>query len=147
MGLIIDAISNNHPQIGNDNIIKAINGRKKGTHAFITEYRRIVWECIIWPLFLEAKRPYFTLQEYHLKRDEFNSTHNIPSWELGYGLSSLVAKGILYKKGGNRYWIHNQLSPFVYGEAVVDYGFAIKHVTYIYRRKRSAKLNTSMGVS
>lgn len=114
---------------------KSINGRKKGTHASITEYRRIVWECIIWPLIMEAKRPYFTLQEYHLKRNEFTSAHKIPYSELGYGLASLIAKGIVYKKSRNQYSIHSQLSPYIDRETNLDYGFAIKHVTYLYRGK------------
>lgn len=42
MGLIIDAISIDNQQNSNYNNSKPINGGKKGTHAFITEYRRIV---------------------------------------------------------------------------------------------------------
>jgi hypothetical protein len=62
---------------------------------------------------MEAKRPDFTLQEYHLKRNEFNSAHKIPYSELGYGLASLIAKGIVYKKSRNQYSIHSQLSPYI----------------------------------
>jgi hypothetical protein len=51
------------------------------------------------------------------------------------GLASLIAKGIVYKKSRNQYSIHSQLSPYIYRETNLDYGFAIKHVTYLYRGK------------
>jgi hypothetical protein len=70
-----------------------------------------------------------------IKRNEFTSAHKIPYSELGYGLASLIAKGIVYKKSRNQYSIHSQLSPYIYRETNLDYGFAIKHVTYLYRGK------------
>ena len=49
--------NNNNPS--NSINIKSISERrKKGKHAFITEYRRIVWERIIWPLVIESKKEF-----------------------------------------------------------------------------------------
>lgn len=94
MGLSIDAIKNDvYYSSGDYKDNKSFDGIKKGTHAFITECRRIVWEHIIWPIFLKTQKPLFTLKEYHLKRDEFISANGIHGWNLGYGLSSLIAKG------------------------------------------------------
>ncbi|MDQ3562058.1 MAG: hypothetical protein M3382_03580, partial [Thermoproteota archaeon] len=45
--------------------------RTKGKHASSTENRRMVWENVVWPLVLELNRSYFTLKEYHAKRDSF----------------------------------------------------------------------------
>jgi hypothetical protein len=101
MRLIIDATkNNNHYRNGNFNVNdnNTINRRTKGTHAFITECRRIVWEYIIWPIIVKTRKPYFTRKEYHLRRDEFISAHSIHVWDLGCGLSSLISKGILHKK-------------------------------------------------
>ena len=43
----------------------------KGKHASSTENRRMVWEKIVWPLILDVDRSYFSLKEYHIKRDQF----------------------------------------------------------------------------
>jgi hypothetical protein len=135
MRLIIDATkNNNHYRNGNfnDNDNNTINRRTKGTHAFITECRRIVWEYIIWPIIVKTRKPYFTLKEYHLRRDEFISAHSIHVWDLGCGLSSLISKGVLYKKDRDQYWIHYRLNPYIHTDAVLDYGFAMKHVKSIH---------------
>ena len=135
MRLIIDCTDNNNQyRKGNfsDNVndTKPINRRTKGTHAFITECRRIVWEYIIWPIIVKTRKPYFTRKEYHLRRNEFISANNIHMWDLGCGLSSLVSKGILYKKDRDQYWIHHRLNPYIH-RRVLDYGFAIKRVNSI----------------
>jgi hypothetical protein len=133
MGFIIDVTKNDYQFRSVDsNNDKPINRRKKGTHAFITECRRIVWEYIIWPLVVKTKKPYFTLREFHLERDELTSAHNIHRWDLGYGLSSLISKGILFRKDGDQYWIHYRLNPYVYRGTDLDYGFAMKHVNSMH---------------
>ena len=48
----------------------------KGKHASSTENRRMVWEKIIWPLVLGVNRSYFSLKEYHVKRDQFCQTQD-----------------------------------------------------------------------
>src|SRR5919108_1260045 len=62
----------------------------KGKHAYSTENRRLVWKYIIWPLVLQLNRQFFTLQEYHIKRDEFSRIYNISTARLSAGLISLV---------------------------------------------------------
>lgn len=132
MGLGIDTIRNDLQLRSDYKDNMSFDGIKKGTHAFITECRRIVWEHIIWPIVLKTKKPYFTLKEYHLKRDEFISAHGIHGWDLGYGLSSLLSKGILCKKDRGQYWIHYRLNPYICSGISLDYAFAIKHVNYIH---------------
>ena len=139
MRLTINATKNDNNDYRNDNYSdnnKPINRLTKGTHAFITECRRIVWEHIIWPIIVKTKKPYFTLKEYHLKRDEFISAYNIHGWDLGYGLSSLISRGILNKKDRGQYWIHYRLNPYICRGIELDYGFAIKHVNSIHKGKK-----------
>src|SRR5215467_2273444 len=82
----------------------------KGKHASSTENRRMVWEKIIWPLVLDVNRSYFSLKEYHVKRDQFCQTYKIRPSKVACGVVSLLVKGILVreKKGGgeNTYSIH-----------------------------------------
>ena len=48
MELSIDAIKNDRQFRSDDyNDYNSVDGRKKRTHAFITECRRIIWEHII----------------------------------------------------------------------------------------------------
>ena len=70
----------------------------KGKHAHSTEYRRLIWEMIVWPLIIETNRPYFSIDEYQSKRVLFSKESNIPSSKLSGGLISLVVKGILIKE-------------------------------------------------
>lgn len=108
---------------------------KEHMHSLL-KCRRIVWEHIIWPIIVKTKKPYFTLKEYHLKRDEFISAYNIHGWDLGYGLSSLISRGILNKKDRGQYWIHYRLNPYICRGIELDYGFAIKHVNSIHKGKK-----------
>ncbi|MDQ4050925.1 MAG: hypothetical protein M3093_04865, partial [Thermoproteota archaeon] len=79
--------------------------RTKGKHASSTENRRMVWENVVWPLVLELNRSYFTLKEYHAKRDSFcTKTGTSPSRVAG-GFVSLLVKGILVRSK-NMYSIH-----------------------------------------
>lgn len=41
---------------------------KRGAYADKTYDRRVGWNNVIWPLILELDRPYFTLDEYRMKR-------------------------------------------------------------------------------
>ena len=139
MELSIGAIKNDRQTRNHDyKDYNSVDGRKKGTHAFITECRRIIWEHIIWPIVIKTKKPYFTLKEYHLKRDEFISTHthNIHGGNLRFGLSSLISKGLLYKKDRGQYWIHYRLNPYIYRGTDLEYGSAIKQVNYTRMRSR-----------
>jgi hypothetical protein len=63
--------------------------RRKGKNAFATENRRVVWECIAWPLILQINRQYFTLEEYHIKQNRFCEIYtNISHKRLLRGLIS-----------------------------------------------------------
>ena len=68
----------------------------KGKYASSTENRRLVWEYVIWPLILDVNRNYFTLQEYHIKRDYVCEN-----------------KEILPFQGCRRVWCHFWLKAFL----------------------------------
>jgi hypothetical protein len=97
----------------------------KGKHAHSTEYRRLIWEMIVWPLIIEKNRPYFSIDEYQLKRIIFSKESNIPSSKLSGGLISLVVKGILIKEE-NVYSLHYRLIPYLRKKAILTYGQALK---------------------
>ena len=97
----------------------------KGKHAHSTEYRRLIWEMIVWPLIIEKNRPYFYKDEYQLKRIIFSKESNIPSSKLSGGLISLVVKGILIKEE-NIYSLHYRLIPYLRKIATLTYGQALK---------------------
>ena len=97
----------------------------KGKHAHSTEYRRLIWEMIVWPLIMEKNRPYFSIDEYQLKRVIFSKESNIPSSKLSGGLISLVVKGILIKEE-NIYSLHYRLIPYLRKKATLTYGQALK---------------------
>ena len=99
--------------------------RSKGKHAHSTEYRRLIWEMIVWPLIMEKNRPYFSIDEYQLKRVIFSKESNIPSSKLSGGLISLVVKGILIKEE-NIYSLHYRLIPYLRKKATLTYGQALK---------------------
>ena len=97
----------------------------KGKHAHSTEYRRLIWEMVVWPLIIETNRPYFSLDEYQSKRILFSKESNIPSSKLSGGLISLVVKGILIKEE-QIYSLHYRLIPYLRKKALLTYGQALK---------------------
>ena len=101
------------------------DSRTKGKHAHSTEYRRLIWEMIVWPLILEQNRPYFSINEYQSKRVLFSKESNIPSSKLSGGLISLVVKGILIKEE-HIYSLHYRLIPYLRKKAILGYGQALK---------------------
>ena len=101
------------------------DSRSKGKHAHSTEYRRLIWEMIVWPLIMEKNRPYFSIDEYQIKRVIFSKESNIPSSKLSGGLISLVVKGILIKEE-NIYSLHYRLIPYLRKKATLTYGQALK---------------------
>lgn len=100
----------------------------KGKHASSTQNRRMVWENIIWPLILEVNRSYFTLKEYHFKRDKFCENRNIQSSKVAGGFVSLLVKGILIRQK-NIYSIHYRLIPYMRKKFNLEYGQAIREVS------------------
>jgi hypothetical protein len=101
------------------------DSRIKGKHAHSTEYRRLIWEMIVWPLIIEQNRPYFSINEYQSKRVLFSKESNLPSSKLSGGLISLVVKGILIKEE-HIYSLHYRLIPYLRKKAILTYGQALK---------------------
>jgi hypothetical protein len=101
--------------------------RGKGKHASSTENRRMVWENVVWPLILDVNRSYFTLKEYHAKRDRFCKDTGIPASRVAGGFVSLLIKGIL-ARNKNIYSIHYRLIPYLRKRAILEYGQVIREV-------------------
>jgi hypothetical protein len=101
--------------------------RKKGKHASSTQNRRTVWEGVIWPLILEVNRSYFTLDEYHTKRDSFCLTNNIPQPRIAGGFVSLLVKGILTREE-KIYSIHYRLIPYMRKKVNLEYGQVMREI-------------------
>lgn len=101
---------------------------EKGKHASSTQNRRMVWENIIWPLVLDVNRSYFTLKEYHFKRDKFCNNRKIQSSKVAGGFVSLLVKGILVRQK-SIYSIHYRLIPYMRKKASLEYGQAIREAS------------------
>jgi hypothetical protein len=102
--------------------------KRKGKHASSTHNRRMVWECVIWPLILEVKRSYFTLNEYHYKRDNFCMKNNIPQPKVAGGFVSLLVKGILVRDK-KIYSIHYRLIPYMRKKVPLEYGLVMREIS------------------
>jgi hypothetical protein len=101
--------------------------RTKGKHASSTENRRMVWENVVWPLVLELNRSYFTLKEYHAKRDSFCGKTGISSSKVAGGFVSLLVKGIIVRDK-NIYSIHYRLIPYMRKKAELEYGLVTREI-------------------
>jgi hypothetical protein len=105
--------------------------RIKGKHASSTENRRMVWENVVWPLVLEMNRSYFTLKEYHAKRDSFCKKTGISPSKVAGGFVSLLVKGNIVSSK-NMYSIHYRLIPYMRKKAELEYGL-VSRETYTKR--------------
>lgn len=103
------------------------DAREKGKHASSTENRRMVWENVVWPMILDINKPYFTLKEYHARRDEFCRTAGVPASKVAGGFVSLLIKGIL-ARNKNIYSIHYRLIPYMRKKVQLEYGQVIREV-------------------
>jgi len=101
--------------------------KKKGKHASSTENRRLVWEFVIWPLILEVNRNYFTLHEYHKKRDKVCQEKEMIPSKIAGGFVSLLVKGIVVREK-NIYSIHYKLIPYMRKKVQLDYGTVIREI-------------------
>jgi hypothetical protein len=101
--------------------------KSKGKHASSTENRRMVWENVVWPLIIEINRSYFSLGEYHSKRDEFCKVSGVSPSKVAGGFVSLLIKGIL-ARNKNVYSIHYRLIPYMRKKVTLDYGLVIREV-------------------
>ena len=101
--------------------------RRKGKHASSTENRRMVWENVVWPLVLEMNRSYFTLKEYHAKRDSFCRRSGVSPSKVAGGFVSLLVKGIIVRSK-NIYSIHYRLIPYMRKKAELEYGLVTREI-------------------
>src|ERR671939_160028 len=99
----------------------------KGKHASSTENRRMVWENVVWPLVLEMNRSYFTLKEYHAKRDSFCKKAGVSPSKVAGGFVSLLVKGIIVRSK-NMYSIHYRLIPYRRKKADLEYGLVTREI-------------------
>ena len=97
---------------------------KKGKNAISTLRRRFVWEQVIWPLFLDSNRPYFTLDQYHKKRDRVCDLNGISHNRLSGGFISLVYRGVLQRESAY-YSLNYRLVPYLRNKVVLEYGIAL----------------------
>jgi hypothetical protein len=123
----LKVLSPQHEQQSLNKSKKQTENSKKGKHASSTENRRMVWENVVWPLILEINRSYFTLKEYHAKRNEFCNIYGIPQSKVAGGFVSLLIKGIL-TRDENIYSIHYRLIPYMRKKARLEYGLVIREV-------------------
>ncbi len=107
-----------------------VDTENKGKSAHATYYRRIAWECVIWPIILDINRTYFTIHEYHNKCEKVSKMYAIPSSKLTYALLSLANKGIINKENvvqnSNSYYINYRLIPYMRKKALIGYGADIR---------------------
>ena len=101
--------------------------RIKGKHASSTENRRMVWENVVWPLVLEMNRSYFTLKEYHAKRNAFCRKTGVSPSKVAGGFVSLLVKGIIVRDK-NMYSIHYRLIPYMRKKAELEYGLVTREI-------------------
>jgi hypothetical protein len=101
--------------------------RIKGKHASSTENRRMVWENVVWPLVLEMNRSYFTLKEYHAKRDSFCKKTSVSPSKVAGGFVSLLVKGIIVRSK-NMYSIHYRLIPYMRKKVELEYGLVTREI-------------------
>ncbi len=87
----------------------------------------MVWENVVWPLVLEMNRSYFTLKEYHAKRDTFCTKSRVLPSKVAGGFVSLLVKGIIVRDK-NIYSIHYRLIPYMRKKADLEYGLVTREI-------------------
>jgi hypothetical protein len=100
---------------------------KKGKHASSTESRRFVWDHVIWPLILDKNSNYFTLKEYHHKRNKVCKDKKVSKSKVAGGVVSLLNRGVLFHDK-ELYSIHYSLIPYMRKKAHLDYGMVSKEI-------------------
>jgi len=99
--------------------------RDKGKGAFSTQNRRLTWDLVVWPMLLQLNRPYFTLNEFRIKRNEICIKYGIKCSNLRGGLVSLTYRGLLIKNQ-DIYLINFSLSLYLKKKVNLDYGKAFR---------------------
>lgn len=100
-----------------------IRSKEKG--AFSTQNRRLTWDLVVWPMLLQLNRPYFTLNEFRIKRNEICIKHGIKCSNIRGGLVSLTYKGFLIKTK-EIYLINFTLSIYLKNKVNLDYDKAFR---------------------
>ncbi|WP_148687502.1 hypothetical protein [Candidatus Nitrosocosmicus hydrocola] len=100
---------------------------QKGKHASSTQSRRFVWENVIWPLVLDKNSNYFTLKDYHQKRNKVCRDNDVSKSKIAGGVVSLLNKGVLFRDK-KLYSIHYSLIPYMRKRAALEYGLVLKQI-------------------
>ena len=107
--------------------------RSRGKGAFSTENRRLTWNLVVWPMLLKLNRPYFTLNEYRIKRNEICIKHGIKCSNIRGGLVSLTYKGFLIKNQ-DIYLINFSFSLYLKNKVNLDYDKAFRKNSQTLKR-------------
>ncbi len=99
--------------------------RSKGKGAFSTENRRLTWDLVVWPMLLQLNRPYFTLNEFRIKRNEICIKYGIKCSNIRGGLVSLTYKGFLIKNQ-DIYLINFNMSLYLKKKVNLNYSKAFR---------------------
>jgi hypothetical protein len=97
----------------------------KGKGAFSTENRRVTWDFVIWPMLLYLNRPYFTLEEFRIKRTEICRKYRINGSNIRGGLVSLTYRGFLINNH-HTYSINFKLLLYLSKKVNLDYSKAFR---------------------
>lgn len=103
----------------------------KGKGAFSTENRRLTWDLVVWPMLLQLNRPYFTLDEFRIKRTELCRKYRVKGSNIRGGLVSLTYRGFLIKNH-NTYSINFKLLPYLNKKVNLDYSRAFRKMVAKY---------------
>ena len=99
--------------------------RDKGKGAFSTQNRRLTWDLVVWPMLLQLNRPYFTLNEFRIKRNEICIKYGIKCSNIRGGLVSLTYRGFLIKNQ-DIYLVNFSLSLYLKKKVNLDYSKAFR---------------------
>lgn len=108
---------------------------ERGVYAEKTYDRMVVWNNVIWPLILDLGRPYFTLNEYHMRQYHYSRGVGVSNSRLSGGLKSLTSKRVLRKeldkqRNEQSYSIHYRLIPYMRKQINLEYGLAVKEASH-----------------
>ena len=92
-----------------------------------------MWEEVIWPLVLDTNKPYFTLEQYHNKRDQVCNFYGIPHSKISGGFISLTLRGLIQRGGGEqqtaeKFLLHHHLISFLARKVTLEYGIASRKI-------------------
>jgi hypothetical protein len=86
---------------------------------------------IVWPLVLELDRPFFTLREYHAKRDDVSKRYGIRLSRIRSGFVSLIYRGFVMKAEVG-YSLNWGLQKYIQRKAILGYAVAARSILRAY---------------